>query len=106
MRHTDKSMSLQDPCRVMGSRGDKILREFAEQTGGVAYCPFSTIDVGRSFERIANELRNQYTLAYTPTNRARDGRYRHIDIRSRRDGLRVQHRPGYYATPEEAAGGG
>lgn len=104
IKYSGESTKLQNPCEVMGEEGDKVLRRFADATGGTFYCPFSTIDVGRSFERIANELRSQYTLAYTPTNRIRDGRFRQITIEPRRENLRVHHRPGYYATPEPAGG--
>jgi len=106
IKYSGKSTQLQNPCEVLGGRGDNILKEFAETTGGTPYCPFDTIDVGRSFEKIVNELRSQYTLAYTPTNRARDGRFRYISIEPRRGGVRVHHRPGYYATPTEDTGGG
>lgn len=101
IKYSGESRHLQNPCDVLGYDGDKVLKRFAEATGGTSYCPFNTIDVGRSFERIANELRNQYTLAYTPSNRVRDGSFRQITIQTRRDGLRVHHRPGYYAEPGE-----
>ncbi|MBI2956021.1 MAG: VWA domain-containing protein [Acidobacteria bacterium] len=99
IKYSGESVKFRNPCEVLGEQGDKILQRFAEETGGTPYCPFDTLDVGRSFEQIVNELRNQYTLAYTPTNRVRDGRFRHITIETRRKGLRVNHRPGYYATP-------
>jgi VWFA-related protein len=86
-------------CQVLGGKGDETLEYLAESTGGRAYCPFNTIDVGRSFERIIEELRSQYTIAYTPTNKNRDGRFRNINIEVRRKGLRAHHRPGYYADP-------
>ncbi|MGH9789406.1 MAG: VWA domain-containing protein [Candidatus Acidiferrales bacterium] len=105
IKYSGKSTQLQNPCEVLGERGDKVLQEFAEATGGTPYCPFDTIDVGRSFEKIVNELRSQYTLAYTPSNRLRDGRFRYITIETRRDGARVHHRPGYYAQPTETTGG-
>jgi VWFA-related protein len=105
IKYSGKSAELQNPCEVLGERGDKMLQEFAEKTGGTSYCPFDTIDVGRSFEKIVNELRSQYTLAYTPSNRNRDGRFRYITIEPRRGGVRVHHRPGYYAQPTEGAGG-
>ncbi|MGH9778974.1 MAG: VWA domain-containing protein [Candidatus Acidiferrales bacterium] len=105
IKYSGKSVDLQNPCEVLGQRGDKMLQEFAETTGGTPYCPFDTIDVGRSFEKIVNELRSQYTLAYTPSNRARDGRFRYISIEPRRGGVRVHHRPGYYANPTEGTGG-
>ena len=105
IKYSGKSVDLQNPCEVLGQRGDKMLQEFAETTGGTPYCPFDTIDVGRSFEKIVNELRSQYTLAYTPSNRTRDGRFRYISIEPRRGGVRVHHRPGYYANPTEDTGG-
>ena len=104
IKYSDKSMDLQNPCKVMGQQGDKILRRFAEATGGTSFCPFNTIDVGRSFERIANELRSQYTLSYTPTNKEQVRRFRQIQIDTRRKGLEVHHRPGYYSRAEEETG--
>ncbi len=93
---------LQEPCKYMASHGDQVLQRFAEATGGHSFCPFNPLDVGYSFQKLADELRHQYTLAYSPSNRQRDGRYRVIQIRTRREGLRVFHRPGYYApTPSE-----
>ncbi|MDA2913458.1 VWA domain-containing protein [Acidobacteriia bacterium AH_259_A11_L15] len=103
IEYSGESRNLQNPCKVLGNEGDRVLERFAKETGGTAYCPFNTIDVGRSFERIANQLRSQYTLAYTPTNRNRDGRFRHIRIATRRRGLIVHHRPGYYALPHQQA---
>jgi VWFA-related protein len=99
IEYTSKAATLRESCKVLPGEGDKVLRHFAERTGGTSYCPFSTVDVGQSFERIANELRSQYTLAYTPTNRTRDGSFRTLRIDCRRKGLEVHHRPGYYAHP-------
>lgn len=101
INYSGKSRTLQNPCGVLGAEGDKVLEHFAESTGGTSYCPFTTIDVGRSFEQIANQLRTQYTLAYIPTNSVRDGSFRHITIETRRKNLRVHHRPGYYARVRE-----
>lgn len=111
IQYSGESRKLQrNPCEVTGEGGNKVLEYFAESTGGRAYCPFSTLDVGRSFERITEELRSQYTIAYTPTNRVRDGRFRSITIEVRRKGFRAHHRPGYYADPlpqaQEPAGSG
>ena len=102
INYNPETARMQNPCQVKGEEGDKVLEYFAESTGGLAYCPFTTIDVGRSFEQIANQLRTQYTLAYTPTNRVRDGAFRRITIESRREQLRIHHRPGYYARLEPA----
>ena len=103
VNYRSETRKMQNPCEVMGQEGDKVLEYFSESTGGTAYCPFTTIDVGRSFEAIANQLRTQYTLAYTPSNRLRDGRFRQIAIQCRREELRIHHRPGYYANPNPPA---
>jgi len=103
INYNAETARMENPCKIKGEEGDKVLEYFADSTGGLAYCPFTTIDVGRSFEQIANQLRTQYTLAYTPTNRRRDGSFRRITIDSRRDQLRIHHRPGYYARLEPAA---
>ena len=46
---------------------------------------------------VADELKNQYYISYTPKNIIRDGRWRNIEIRARRSGVIVATRPGYYA---------
>ncbi|MGH9557867.1 MAG: VWA domain-containing protein, partial [Bryobacteraceae bacterium] len=46
--------------------GDKVLKYFAEQTGGEAFFPFKAQDLSQSFENIANELRHQYNVLYRP----------------------------------------
>lgn len=77
--------------------GDKVLREFAEETGGRFFQPFSWTDLDDAFEEINSELRSQYSLSYRPTS-PRDGKYHEIEIVLRKKGLRVRARRGYYAT--------
>jgi VWFA-related protein len=89
-----------------GYSGDSEMKKLAGQTGG------RVIDVGnkmeklkQAFEQIASELRSQYNIGYTPTNQARDGSFRHVEIRTK-EGHRIQARNGYYApgtpaTPEK-----
>jgi VWFA-related protein len=78
--------------------GDKLLRYFAEQTGGLAFFPFTSQDLTQSFENIANELRHQYNVLYRPEPLRTDGLYHPVDVRvkSRKD-LVVRARHGYYA---------
>jgi Ca-activated chloride channel homolog len=78
--------------------GDKVMRYFAEQTGGAAFFPFQANDLNQSFENIANELRHQYNLFYAPEPLNNDGLYHHvvIKVRNRKD-LIVRARKGYYA---------
>jgi VWFA-related protein len=78
--------------------GDKILRYFAEETGGLAFFPFKALDLAQSFENIASELRHQYNLFYRPEPLKADGLYHTVDIRVKgRKDLIVRARHGYYA---------
>ena len=78
--------------------GDKVLRYFAEETGGLAFFPFKTQDLAQSFENIANELRHQYNVFYRPEPLKTDGLYHAVDIRVKgRKDLIVRARHGYYA---------
>lgn len=78
--------------------GDKVLRYFAEQTGGAFFTPFQAKDLNQSFENIANELRHQYNLFYRPDPLKTDGLYHpvQIKVKNRKD-LVVRARKGYYA---------
>lgn len=80
------------------TEGDKVLRYFAQQTGGVLFTPFQAKDLNQSFENIANELRHQYNLFYRPEPLKTDGLYHPVDIRVKgRKDLIVRARRGYYA---------
>ncbi len=78
--------------------GDKILKYFAEETGGLAFFPFKAQDLAQSFENIANELRHQYNVFYRPEPLKTDGLYHSVDIKVKnRKDLVVRARHGYYA---------
>lgn len=84
--------------------GDKVLRYFAEQTGGLAFFPFKAQDLSQDFENIANELRHQYNVLYRPEPLKADGLYHPVDVRVRnRKDLVVRARHGYYAPPPDSA---
>jgi Ca-activated chloride channel family protein len=78
--------------------GDKLMRYFAKETGGLAFFPFQVQDLEQSFTNIANELRSQYSVLYSPDPFRRDGLFHLVDVkvRSRKD-LIVRARRGYYA---------
>jgi VWFA-related protein len=82
-------------------RAAKILEKIAEATGGEAYFPKSLEEVQSTCEQIAHDIRNQYTLAYYPTNAKKDGTFRNIRVDAFASGshakLAVRTRPGYYA---------
>jgi Ca-activated chloride channel family protein len=78
--------------------GDKVLRYFAEETGGLAFFPFKVSDLDQDFENIANELRHQYNIFYRPEPLKADGLYHPVEIRVKgHKELIVRARKGYYA---------
>jgi hypothetical protein len=69
----------------------------------VAYYPKGVSDVGAFTLQVAHDIRNQYTLGYTPSNDALDGSYRQVKVVvDARNHPTVRTRTGYYATPELA----
>jgi len=78
--------------------GDKVMRYFAEQTGGASFFPFGASDLNQSFENIANELRHQYNIFYRPDPLKTDGLYHAVQLKVKdRKDLVVRARKGYYA---------
>ncbi|OFV94646.1 MAG: hypothetical protein A3H28_00615 [Acidobacteria bacterium RIFCSPLOWO2_02_FULL_61_28] len=77
--------------------GDKVLQQFAEESGGRYFQPFNFSDLDSAFDAINTELRSQYSISYRPTS-ARDGKYHEIEIEPQKRGLRVRARKGYFAT--------
>lgn len=80
------------------------LRDLAQRTGGRAFFPDKKLDLNAAFAEIERELRTQYLIAYSSTNKKRDGSYRKITIEItnpelRKQKLQIRHRPGYYAKP-------
>src|SRR5216684_1371252 len=112
------SLSQTDPSKAADRKyhltdGDKILQELAEETGGRAFFPYHVDDLDQSFQDIGDELRNQYSIAYLPTNYVLDGRYHKIRIEvPEHKGYQVRARRGYFArananvpvTPNPAGG--
>ncbi len=82
-----------------------VLKQLAKATGGEAFLPKSVQAVLPICEQIAREIRNQYTLTYTPTNTKYDGSYRVIQVKAEQvktgqagsERLAVRTRAGYYA---------
>ena len=75
-----------------------VLKRFAEETGGGFFSPQARMtEIQAAFKAIGEELKGQYSLAYTPENRANDGTFRAVEIRCKRKGIRVRARRGYYA---------
>ncbi len=98
--------------RVGWLQWDNQLRSLAQFTGGQAYFPRFLGEMPSIFEKITDRLRNQYTLAFTPANRTRDGKFHKIKIdvvgsdgqpliaqdqRGKKHKIVVHAREGYYA---------
>jgi len=80
------------------TEGDKILQDLADETGGRSFYPYHVDDLDQSFQDIGEELRNQYSLAYNPTNHTLDARYHKIKVEiPDHKGYQVRARRGYYA---------
>ena len=83
------------------SDGRKELDEITSRTGGVAYYPPDVDHIDAAAVAIARQIRQQYTIGYTPTNAALDGTYHAIEVkataRNRSERLTVRTRAGYRA---------
>jgi Ca-activated chloride channel family protein len=78
----------------------RALKELAEASGGLDYYPKDVAEVERITPQVAHEIRNQYLVAYSPSNPQLDGTYRQIKVKVSGFGsATVRTRSGYYATP-------
>jgi Ca-activated chloride channel family protein len=73
------------------------LRTLAELTGGLAFFPTVIKDLDGTYEKIAAEIRGQFTLGYLSSNTKLDGTWRKVEIKVSRPGVKVRTRQGYYA---------
>lgn len=83
--------------------GDSVLKQLSEGTGGTVFFPYSEAQLTKAFKTINEELRSQYNLAYVPSNRRKDGSFRKIQVKVTRDDVRVRHRKGYFAAPQQVS---
>jgi len=84
------------------------VRAVAEGTGGRAFFPKRDADLKTAFAEIEQELRSQYLIAYSSTNKSRDGGYRQMRIEVinsalQKDQLKLRYRPGYFAKTGQRA---
>jgi Ca-activated chloride channel family protein len=88
----------QDRERLAFSQATHFVTTLARDTGGSVQFPNSISELDRVYERIAEELRTQYSIGYVSNNRRRDGKWRRIVVRTPdRESLQVRHKLGYYA---------
>lgn len=74
---------------------DDYLQQLALKSGGKLHRADTLGSLPEAFANIANELRNQYSLGYYPTNQIRMGKYRKLQVKVTRNGVVVRARPGY-----------
>jgi VWFA-related protein len=78
-------------------KGDDVLKQLAEETGGQVYYPTSVEYVSESFKSIEEELRSQYALTYTPADFKYDGAFRPIYLYCNDRRYQVRAKKGYFA---------
>lgn len=79
------------------SASERNLQDLTSATGGRLYRPKSFADLDSVYTEVANELRHQYALYYSPVNTARDGRFRRVRVETIKPDFKVSSRVGYYA---------
>jgi VWFA-related protein len=95
---------LSEEERREAKRAKRALSALSEATGGQSYFPKESGEVEKIAQQVAHDIRNQYTIAYTPGNQALDGSYRQIKVIANAPNRpTVRTRSGYYATQEGAA---
>src|ERR1017187_2366768 len=94
---------LEDEDRSGATKAKHELTGLAEATGGETYFPKEVAEVDHIAHVVAHDIRNQYTIQYTPSNNTMDGTFRQIKVTVNAPGhLTVRTRSGYYATPDQA----
>lgn len=81
-----------------GYIGESVLKKLSEETGGAFIRVGRRQDTSAAFQEIARQLRTQYLLGFSPTDRKHDGSYHKIRVRAVNRDYRVQARQGYYAS--------
>ena len=83
---------------VAADGGDQgVAKRLTDDTGGRTIIVRSEKNLEEAFDQISEELRSQYTLGYTPSNKARDGSYRKIKVEMKNKEYSALARRGYYA---------
>ena len=86
-----------DKGRAAFSQATHLLSVLARETGGQAFFPAQIQELDAVYDRIAEEMRTQYSLGYVTTNLRKDGRYRRIVVRiPDRDNVLLRYKIGYF----------
>jgi VWFA-related protein len=87
---------LQEGLRVLDI-SERNLSQLTATTGGRLYKPESFSALDATYAEVADELRHQYALYYTPLNKNKDGRFRRVKVETKNSSLQVAARVGYFA---------
>lgn len=88
--------------RQVRTNPDRVVRRIAEETGGGYYLLKETADLNSTFTRIAQELRSQYVLGFSPT--VLDGKVHKLTVNVKRPGMKARARKSYVASSDAAPG--
>ena len=80
-----------------GGGGEAELRRMSDETGGRVFRVDRKHPLDEVFQELQDEMRSQYAIGYTPSNDAKDGSYRKLELRLANKDLKAQARKGYYA---------
>ncbi len=94
--YVDRGLYLSHGMIFSGS-SDSALRQMSEDTGGHVFHIDRKTTLQQAFDELQEEMRSQYAIGYTPSNPAKDGTFRKIEIRTGNKDWKVQARKGYYA---------
>jgi Ca-activated chloride channel family protein len=89
---------LSEETRGAATKAKRALSSLVEATGGQAFFPKEVSEVESITHKVAHDLRNQYTIGYSPLDTALDGKYRTVKVVANGPNKPVVHtRSGYYA---------
>jgi VWFA-related protein len=86
---------------IFAGGSDSTLRQMSEDTGGHVFHVDRRMSLQQAFAELQDEMRSQYAIGYTPTNPAKDGTFRKIEIKTTNKDWKVQARKGYYAVKSD-----
>ncbi len=79
--------------------GKQTMQTLADKTGGYAFFPEKAKDLPQMLQKVRSGVQSLYSVAYESSNPEKDGSWRKIEIETKRKGIKLKYRDGYYATP-------
>ena len=92
------AIAVNSSADILKLQGPGRLTQYANSTGGDVFSATKQLDLERMYSALTEEARNQYTLAFEPSNTVGKGNYHPLEVRVERPGLAVTARQGYYAS--------